>query len=166
MDLYNRYLNNTLRYLKFRSRSEKEIRDYLLQKGAVLEVIERIILYCVEKGYIDDEKFAADWVRSRSTYRLKSKRIIKIELIKKGIDPEIIERALYFKEDEGEGEENTDLSLAKKLVRQRIGRYVDAERQEIYQKLGGFLSRRGFDWDTIRRAIDSELALGYNEQNR
>ena len=162
MDGYDKYLNNTLRFLKFRDRSEKEIRDYLRQKKAAPEIIEKIISYCKDYGFINDKKFAADWVRSRSTHRLKSKKIIKIELIKKGIDPEIIEKALSLLQET----ENTDLNLAKKLVQLRINRYINAPRQEIYQKLGGFLSRRGFSWDTIKQAIDSELALEYNKQNR
>jgi len=31
----------------------------------------------------------------------------------------------------------------------------DAPRQEIYNKVGSFLARRGFDWGTIKKAIDS-----------
>jgi regulatory protein len=164
MELYNKYLNNTIRFLKFRGRSEKEIRDYLHVKKAEPDIIEKIISYCKDLKFIDDEKFAADWVRSRSTYRLKSKKIIKIELIKKGIDPEIIEKALVgLRTNEST---STDLDLAKKLVQIRINRYINAPRQEIYQKLGGFMARRGFGWDTIKQAIDSELALEYNKQNR
>ena len=165
MDLYANYLNNTLRFLKFRARSEKEIRDYLSQKKAAPEIIEKIIFYCIDHNFINDERFAADWVRARSTYRLKSKKIIKIELIKKGIDPEIIEKALVSLQ-ENESNEGADLNLAKKLVQLRINRYTTLPHQEIYQKLGGFLSRRGFDWDTIKQAIDSELSLEYNKQNR
>jgi regulatory protein len=164
MDLYDKYLNNTIHLLKFRGRSEKEIRDHLQSKKAPLEIIEKIITYCKDLKFIDDEKFAADWVRSRLTYRLKSEKIIKLELIKKGIEPEIIEKVL------GESHENesanTDLDLAKKIVKQRANRYINLPRQEVYQKLGGFLSRRGFDWDVIKQAIDSEFALEYNKQNR
>lgn len=164
MDLYDKYLNNTIHLLKFRGRSEKEIRDHLQSKKAPLEIIEKIITYCKDLKFIDDEKFAVDWVRSRLTYRLKSKKIIKLELIKKGIEPEIIEKVLG---DSGKNENaNTDLDLAKKLVQHRLSRYINLPRQEIYQKLGGFLSRRGFDWETIKQAIDSELALEYNKQNK
>ncbi len=164
MDLYTNYLNNTIRFLKFRDRSEKEIRDYLHNKKAPSEIIEKIISYCIDHNFINDERFAADWVHSRSTYRLKSKKIIKFELIKKGINPEIIEKVFGLQEDESN--ENTDLNLAKKLVQDRLPRYINAPRQDIYQKLGGFLSRRGFNWEIVKQAIDSELALEYNKQNR
>ena len=163
MDLYSTHLNSTLRYLKFRDRSKKEIRDYLHSKKAPSEIIEKIISYCIDHNFINDERFAADWVHARSTYRLKSKKIIKLELIKKGIDPETIEKALGSQE---ESNESNDLNLAKKLVQLRINRYINASRQEIYQKLGGFLSRRGFSWEIVKQAIDSELALEYNKQNR
>lgn len=157
MDI-NQYLNTTLRFLSFRGRSEKEIRDYLQKKKALPEIIEKIIVYCKDHNFLNDERFAQDWIRSRSAYRLKSKRIIKIELLKKGIDPQIIERTL----NQGHGQIN-DLEQAKKLVGKKIKRFKDLPKNVIYQKLGGFLSRRGFDWDTIEESIDDVLKSEYNK---
>lgn len=150
MDLYDKYLKDTLHFLSFRGRSEKEIRDYLSKKKSIPEITKKIITYCKKYNFLDDEKFARDWLRSRSTYRLKSKRIIKIELLKKGIDTEIIQKVLNQ-----EGEEQLDDSeQIKKLIEKRLPRYKGLPRKELYQKLGGFLARRGFDWDTIKKSID------------
>lgn len=159
MDLYDKYLNNTLRFLSYRGRSEKEIRDYLQKKNASPEIIEKIITYCKEYNFLNDEKFAKDWVRSRTTYRLKSKWIIKMELQKKGIDPEIIEKTLNVKGNE----EISDTQQVKKLLEKRLSRYKDLPRDKLYQKLGGFLARRGFSWDIIKKSIDDILKSGYNK---
>jgi len=159
MDLYDKYLNNTLRFLSYRGRSEKEIRDYLQKKNAPPEIIEKIITYCKEYNFLNDEKFARDWVRSRTTYRLKSKMIIKMELQKKGIDPEIIEKTLNVKGNE----EISDAQQVKKLLEKRLSRYQGLPRDKLYQKLGGFLARRGFGWDIIRKSIDDILKSGYNK---
>lgn len=159
MDLYDKYLNNTLRFLSYRGRSEKEIRDYLQKKNAPREIIEKIITYCKEYNFLNDEKFARDWVRSRTTYRLKSKWIIKMELQKKGIDQEIIEKTLNAKGNE----EISDTQQVKKLLEKRLSRYKDLPRDKLYQKLGGFLARRGFGWDIIKKSIDDILKSGYNK---
>lgn len=159
MDLYNKYLNKTLHFLSFRGRSEKEIRDYLQKHKAPIEIIRKIIAHCKNYGFINDEKFVLDWIHSRSTYRLKSKRIIKIELIKKGVDPEIIEKVL----NNGSDKELNDREQAKKLVEKRLTRYKGLPREVIFQKLAGFLARRGFDWETSKDAIDGVLRLEYNK---
>ncbi|MBU3978817.1 recombination regulator RecX [Patescibacteria group bacterium] len=159
MDPYNNYLNTVLHFLSFRSRSEKEVRDKLLQKNAPLEIIEKIISKLKQQRFLNDEQFAKDWVRSRSTYRLKSKRIIKIELQKKGIDHEIIEKVLSPKDDE----EFSDDQQVKKILEKRLSRYKGLPRNILYQKLGGFLARRGFNWDTIKKNIDDVLKSEYNK---
>lgn len=159
MDLYDKYLNGTLRFLSYRGRSEKEIRDYLQKKNAPAEVIEKIIAYCKEYNFLDDEKFAKDWVRSRTTYRLKSKWIIKMELQKKGIDPEIIDKTLNSKDNE----EINDSQQVKKLIEKLLSRYKGLSRDVLYQKLGGFLARRGFSWEIIKKSIDDILKSEYNK---
>jgi regulatory protein len=159
MDFYDKYLNNTLNFLSFRSRSEKEIRDYLQKKNASTEIIEKIITFCREHNFLNDEQFAKEWAHSRSTYRLKSKRIIKMELRNKGIDPEIIEKALNKNEDDELG----DSQQIKKLIEKRFPRYKGLPRNILYQKLGGFLARRGFDWDVIKKSIDDVLKSEYNK---
>ncbi len=156
MDEYDKLLNLTLRFLSYRGRSEKEVRDYLQKKKAPTEIIERVIERCREYGFINDEKFARDWTTSRSTFRLKSKRIIKLELMRKGVDREVIDKALEQEATSG----TNDQAQAKKLVEKRISRLRGLPRQEIYQKLAGFLGRRGFDWETIKKAIDDVLKSG------
>ena len=50
-----------------------------------------------------------------------------------------------------------DLEKVKILVEKKIDRYKHLPKQEIYQKLGGFLARKGFSWDIIKASIDEEL---------
>lgn len=159
MDLYDKYLNDSLHFLSYRARSEKEVRDKLAQKNAPAEIIEKIISKLKQQRFLNDEQFAEEWVRSRSAYRLKSKRIIKMELFKKGIDPEIIEKTLNQKDEEG----IDDNQQIKKLLEKRLSHYKGLPRDKLYQKLGGFLARRGFDWDTIKKNIDDVLKSEYNE---
>lgn len=159
MDDFDKFYLIATNFLSYRPRSEKEVRDKLEQKNTPAEIIEKIISRLKEQRFLNDEKFAKDWIHSRSTYRLKSKRIIKMELQKKGIDPEIIEKTLNSKDDE----ELSDSQQIKKLLEKRFSRYKDLPGDKLYQKLGGFLARRGFDWSTIKKSIDDILKSEYNK---
>src|SRR5471030_3043835 len=128
MDDYEKYLHYSLRFLSYRQRSEKEMRDKLAEKEAALEVIERVMAFLISHKFLNDEEFSLSWVRSRTNFRPKSKMVIKMELQKKGIAPEIIEQALQGNEDEGG---MNDMEQAMKLVKKRIPRYKEMEKREI-----------------------------------
>ncbi len=155
MDPFEMYLTKALLFLKIRPRSEKEIKENLKKKRADDATIEKILIVLREKRFVNDEEFAKWWVRQRVVFRPKSSRVIRIELVQKGISKEVIDTALTAEIEDG-GKLN-DLELARKIVEKKIGKYKHLPKYELYQKLGGFLSRRGFDWDTIKRSIDAEF---------
>lgn len=154
MDDYEKYLNLAVRFLSYRPRSEKEMKDYFKKKNAPVEITDQVMAFLKEKKFVNDEEFAKLWVSQRKTLRVKSKHMIKMELLQKGIDAEIIEQVLAGDEEE---EGVNDVEQARKLVRNRLQRYKGLTRQELYQKLGGFLGRRGFGWEAIKKSIDLEL---------
>ncbi|HUD44057.1 MAG TPA: RecX family transcriptional regulator [Patescibacteria group bacterium] len=163
--LYERYLLSAYRFLNYRLRSEKEVRDNLLKKKASPEVIEKIISKLKEQRFLNDETFARMWVESRSRTKPRSHYLLKLELRQKGINDEIIEKILNNEQrakskDEiffSEKEIPSDIELAKSLVEKKIKKYKGLQRQEIYQKLGGVLGRKGFSWCIIKRCIDDAL---------
>lgn len=158
MDSLERYLNAAYRFLSFRSRSEKEIRDFLRKKKAPDEITERVIVKLKEQKFLNDETFARMWVESRSRVKPRSQFVLKMELKQKGISEEIIEQVMHSSQTEV----HSDLALAKKLVEQKMKRYKGMEKQDIYQKLGGVLARKGFTWEVSKKAIDDSLSVEYN----
>jgi len=156
MNNFEKFYNKALEFLSYRTRSEKEVRDKLKLKQAEPEVIEKVISKLKEKRFINDEEFARQWIENRERFRPRSLRLIKLELRQKGIEDEIIERII----SNDEFLISNDLEQAKKLVEKRIGKVRDLPRQEIYQKLGRFLASKGFNWDTIKKAIDEILEKG------
>ena len=155
MDYFEKFLNKALRFLSFRPRSEKEIRDNLHKKKTPLEIIERIVKSLKDNKFLNDEEFAKWFIDQRLRFRPKSLRIIKLELKSKGIGKETIEQTfdnlqLTF--------DSLDLDSAKKLVERKIDKYKGMPKQIVYQKLGAFLARRGFDWETIKKSIDDALS--------
>ena len=146
MDDFGKFFNGALKFLSYRSRSEKEVRAHLLKKKAPKEIIDAIIERLKEHKFLDDVEFARRFLEQRTSVNPKALRIVKMELRKKGISDEIIE-GLNFNTEK-------DLESARKLLEKKIEKYKGLQRAEIYNKLGGFLARRGFNWDTIKKAID------------
>jgi regulatory protein len=159
MDEFEKYLNKALHFLSFRPRSEKEVRDSLIKKKAPQEIVERIINSLKEQKFINDEEFARWFIENRLRFRPKSLRIIKLELKQKGIEMDVIDSViLEIQNNDVADVKVNDLDSAKRLVTKRIDKYKGQDKQIIYQKLGAYLARRGFNWDTIKKSIDSELS--------
>lgn len=163
MDKFNKLYNSALKFLSFRSRSEKEVREYLVKKvvdGEEVEEVEKIINLIIEKlkehKFLDDNEFAKQWIESRMRFKPRSKKLLLLELKQKGISEELIESQI----SNFQFQMPNDLETAQKLVEKKIAKYKELSRQEIYQKLGGFLARKGFDWDTTKQAIDDILKKG------
>lgn|SRR6185312_1510796 len=153
--IFEKYLLGTYRFLNFRLRSEKEIRDYLQKKKVSADIIEKIIVRLQEQKFLNDETFARMWIESRSRSKPRSQFLLKRELQQKGISREIIEKIMT----NDQLPMTNDYDLAKDVVQRKIKKYRGMERQEIYRKLGGLLARRGFNWDVTKKAIDEILAI-------
>lgn len=139
-----------IRYLGYRPRSVKETREYLRKKQIVEIHIELVIQKLLEQKFLNDTEFAGSWVRTRVALKPLSQRVLRMELHEKGISKDIIDNILL----EQEAISGNDLEMARILVQKRQKRYIGLSKQEVYQKLGGFLGRRGFSYQVIKRSID------------
>ena len=127
-----------------RPRSQREIRDYAFRKQWTKSNTERVIERLLERGYLDDAKFAEIFARSRANLRNYSTKRMKLELRKKGIASDIVDQVLTDSEN---FDENAAL---KNLIAKKRNRY-DNE-----QKLIAYLARQGFSYDKIRDALSSD----------
>ncbi len=150
---FEKYLLSTYRFLNYRLRSEKEIRDNLEKKNASEEIIEKIIAKLRSQRLVNDETFARTWVESRSRSKPRSQYLLRYELQQKGISKEIIDQVII-----DTPVVRSDLEMAEDLVERKVGQYNGMERHEIYNKLGGVLARKGFSWAVSKKAIDNVLA--------
>ncbi len=124
-----------------RLRSEREIRDYAWRKQWTKDNTDRVIGRLQERGYLNDEKFAESFVRSRANTRNFSARRMKVELQKKGIKPEIIAKTMAISDDYDE------MAALNTLITKRRNKYDD-ERKFI-----AYLARQGFSYDDIKSAL-------------
>lgn len=152
MDELERAYNRVLRFLSHRPRSEKEIKEFLRKIRASYAVSEKIFQKLIDHRLVDDEKFARWWVEQRMEFRPQSLWVVKLELKRKGIQEEIINKLLNNSAIRQSGNENL-----RKLVQKKLVKYKGLSKLEIYKKLGDFLQRRGFRWEEIKRVIDEAM---------
>lgn len=126
--------------------SRKELRDKLIQKGEDADTAEYCADWLADRGFINDEVYAAAVVRHYAAKNLGAGRI-KMELSRRGISRELWEAALAEMPENGGGLE--------RYLRLHLPDPLD---QAAARKAGAALYRRGYSWDDIRAAIDRYTA--------
>lgn len=152
--IIKRYYNLSLRYLSYRPRSEKEVIDYLKEKqrkapNLTDEDIQKIIKKLQEYKFINDENFAKFWVEQRTKFKRKPVRVIEYELSQKGISRDIVEEILAEFDIK-----DLDLENAKKLAEKKLDFYRSLDPDKRREKVMGFLLRRGFNYDMVKKILD------------
>lgn len=155
---FGKLYQRTLEWVLVRPRSTREVKDYLFKKSiqpikskdpetkkAILkkptvdraQFTDQIIDRLVEKGYLNDERFAKYYVENRFVKKGISKKRLSLELVKKGIAKEVIDQVLDARNDEEE---------IKKIIAKKSKRY-DAD------KMINYLVRQGFPFETVRNLV-------------
>jgi regulatory protein len=151
-------MQKALRFLGYRPRSMQEVRANLEKHEIPEAVIDSTLKRLQENNLLNDQEFAQAWVENRNTFRPRSRRALSMELRRKGLDDELVQKVL----DENVNEDSLALEAARKYVRKVQG----LEWQDFRQKLGGFLGRRGFSYGVtaqVLREIWAELHPGGNQ---
>ena len=116
-------------------RTEKQLYDKLLQNSYPQECIDNAILYVKKYHYIDDRRYASNYIRCYQDR--KSRLRMQQDLLRKGVDRALIEEVL---EEEFQADERIQI---RSLLEKRgfdAAECDEKERQRCYQ----FLMRRGF----------------------
>jgi regulatory protein len=136
---------SALRFLARRDHSASEIRRKLIQKGFSPQIAESTIESLLEKGYLDDRRYAERWASAAldggRCYGLR----LRAELRQRGVDPATASEVLT--ELTCDRNESQDLRI---LVSRRFPEFnpktaEDRDKRRIF----GFLQRRGFSSGAI-----------------
>ena len=139
--------DRAVRFLSYRPRSVQEVRRYLLDKGVDEFEAGEIIQRLMDLGYLDDREFARWWVENRSEFSPRGSYALRRELRRKGVEDEVIAAALdQCAPDAGEKIE----AVARKRARRLRGEDALAFRR----KLGAFLLRRGFSYESVAPVVE------------
>jgi regulatory protein len=143
-DAKERAIQQAMLFLSYRARSESEIRQNLRKHEIPEEVIEQTLERLKRDGLANDGQFARAWVENRSEFRPRSRRMMAMELRRKGLDEESTSAAL---------EQVDDDALAYEAAQKKATRFKELEWVEFRKKLSEFLGRRGFSYAVIAPVV-------------
>jgi len=136
-----------IRYLSLKFRSEKEVAVKLENEGYDSETISKVVEELKAMGYINDSLYVQKYIFDRSKLKPRSKRMLKYELLSKGIAENIIDDALAEWQMD-------DYAVAENLVKRKFGKY-DLYDDKTIKKIYSFLHHRGFNYEIISRVINN-----------
>lgn len=133
--------------LKFRLRSEKEIRGRLEKRKVDPQTIRAVITFLKSKNFIDDQLFARSWIRSRLKRPLGIRRL-RQELKLKGVDQAVIESQIKKAQ-----QDYSEPEVVKKLAVEKFKKIKGVDRYKVKQRIYRYLHYRGFSTDAIIEAL-------------
>jgi regulatory protein len=143
--------NRALEALSRRSRSTAELRRWLIDRKYEAADVDDVIERLSASGLLDDAKYAEQFARNRLLYRKLSKRRVLGELTRRGIARELAAAAVaQVMEDEGLTDEDGIQAVAARKWRT----LAKLDPRVAKRRLMGFLARRGYDGDAVRRALE------------
>jgi regulatory protein len=147
-DELGKAVDKALAFLTSRPRSIREVRDRLKEKEIPPATIDAVMTRLEGWGYIGDEGFARYWIENRSANQPRGKRLLRQELWRKGVERETVDQVL-------EEAELNEAGAALGLARKRLGQLRALDEQTQRRRLAAFLQRRGYDWPTVKGALDA-----------
>jgi regulatory protein len=137
------------RLLSYRIRSCKEITDRLKGKGFSKSTINTVIRDLKRINYLNDYKFAKEFVESRLIHNPKGKKLLRYELLQKGVDNKIIDKVIGEKISAGD-EENIARLLAEKVWKKKKNIEEIKRKAQTYN----YLTRRGFPVSLVAKILE------------
>lgn len=162
-ELYKRILDETLilrakkrgmNLLKSMDRTEYDVRCKLREGGYPEEAVEAAVTYLKSYHYVDDLRYALEYIRCRITNT--SIRMIRSKLSAKGIGNDVIERAFAdYDEESGNNPADAEEELIRSLIIKRCPEGVSGLDYTAKQKLFSYLYQKGFSVSAIERTYRS-----------
>jgi regulatory protein len=145
-------LDHALRHLQRRLHSRAELRRKLIRQEYAAEVVDGVLDELERLGYVDDLRFARTRAAGHAEQKGHGRRRAMMELLKAGVTGAVAERAV------GETYDQVDPSrLALEVAAKHVNRLRRLDPQTARRRLAGLLQRRGFEFDSVRAAIEQVL---------
>jgi len=148
--------SSAFRLLSYRIRSCKEMSDKLKSKGFSQEAINAVIRDLKRIDYLNDYKFAKEFIESRLIHNPKGKKLLRYELLKKGVEESIIDELLQEQMPKRK-EEEIARTLAEKIWRRKKNVEINKRKAQVYN----YLIRRGFIASCAMKILDKLSRLEF-----
>jgi len=132
-------LSKLMKYCAYRDRCKSEVRTKLDSFHVTEEVKEAVFATLIEEGFVDEERFARMFTRSKFNQNSWGRIKIKQALREKQVDEQLINTAMK--------EIDTDdyLAVLHRLLQQKIATFQDQPTLEQKHKLAQFAIRKGYE---------------------
>lgn len=154
--LNKRATARAMHLLQAKDYTKKELTDKLHKDYYPQTAVQCALEYVQGFGYVDDYRYAETYVQFQGAS--KSRKQILLFLQRKGISQEVIEQVCdaYYEQNQG-----TELDLVLAQMRKKAAGKQEFS-YEDKMKLMGHFYRKGFQADTIRKALDIVVEEGYS----
>lgn len=144
-DPRQRALEAAFRALNARDRTEHELRAFLERREFDAEVIGDVVASLVTEGLVDDAGYARRFTDDRRQLDRWGNERIGRDLVRRGVDREIVDQALagHVREDE--------MAMAIDLLDRRFPLPFDGDRER--DKAWRMLVRRGYEAELAYSAV-------------
>lgn len=142
-------INTAIGYINIRLRSIKEIRDYLIKKGYLSDVIDIAIDKLINSGYLDDNRFTKAYIKDKLSFTSKGDYKIRMELINLGISNDIIENNMAAIDNE------LLINRIKKIIDKDIKSNKKYTGMELRNKIYNHLISQGYSKEKVINVINS-----------
>ncbi|TDM05300.1 recombination regulator RecX [Macrococcus lamae] len=168
-DDYRKAINRAINYLSYKKRTEKEVRDYLVQDEIPEETIIKVLKYCYENGYINHDDYAQSLMNTMINTTDKGPDVYKQKLFEKGIERDLIDQYydLYS--------ERMDSERMKQLIQKQLNKHArKSSRRLAEQKTIQTLVQKGYnlnivipymkdmeyngDWDILQNELEKQFS--------
>ncbi len=139
-----RALDKALNFISRSQKTKKQVAEYLEGKGYLEKTIEAVLSKMSAYKFVNDQNYAKDYARSAS--KNKGKRLISLELKRKGVSIDDMSEALDDIDSETESDAAT--KLAEKYLRSK------EKTRENAVKCYKYLLSKGFDYETAKEAAN------------
>ncbi len=151
-----------LRFLSYRLRTVREVRDKLRENEFGDEVISKTVYDLEQSGLLNDTEFAQTYIRDTLAIRPSGKYLLKRRLLLLGLDKSLVDEVLN-ESLENASQEIAALEAARKFMKKANALQRRKDPLKIRNRLVNFLSRRGFTWDMITKTVKEVLEEEHQE---
>ncbi|MEH3033871.1 MAG: regulatory protein RecX [Aeromicrobium erythreum] len=134
-------------------RSRAELAESLAKKHVPDDVATRLLDRFEEVGLIDDEAFARGWVESRQRSKGLARRVLSMELRRKGVDDEIVREVL------ADVDPDDERAAAHRLVQRKLRSVQGLDASVQVRRLTSMLARKGYApqvaFDVVRAELEA-----------
>ena len=142
--------NYALNLLSARPYATRALHRKLIQKEYTAADADDAIRRLVDNGLLSDEKYAEQYARSKILSTGASKRRLTQDLYRKGIKGDVAAAAIA---NVIVDEEIDTAAVVERVARKKLAQLGDLEPLVLRRRLFGFLARRGYDVDEIKRVV-------------